>query len=118
MSFRVQTMSYTVRKLAEAQGRDDILEALDSLPIPDDGVSTREGRLFQREKEDQLLYRDRLELREKLKALEQVAKEQGRQYVLAPLVPIKTTIDADIFDAEQDQGLCLQLFPRPRQKIL
>jgi hypothetical protein len=100
MSFKLQTMAYKVRKLAEAQGRDDILEALDSLPIPDDGVSTREGRLFQREKEDQLLYRDRLEQREQLKEIERVAKEKGRQDVLDALVPIKAQIDADIFDAE------------------
>lgn len=100
MSFRVQTMAYKVRKLAEAQGRDDILEALNSLPIPDDGVSTREGRLFQREREDQLLYRDRLEQREQLKEVERLAKEKGRQDVLDALVPIKAQIDADIFDAE------------------
>ena len=47
MSFKLQTMAYKVRKLAEARGRDDILEALDNIPIPEDGVSTREGRLFQ-----------------------------------------------------------------------
>lgn len=100
MSFKLQTMAYKVRKLAEAQGRDDILEALDNLPIPEDGVSTREGRLFQREKEDQLLYRDRLEQRKQLEEVERVAKEKGRQDVLDALVPIKAQIDADIFDAE------------------
>lgn len=100
MSFKLQTMAYKVRKLAEAQGRDDILEALDNIPIPEDGVSTREGRLFQKEREDQLLYRDRLEQREQLKEVERVATEKGRQDVLDALVPIKAQIDADIFDAE------------------
>lgn len=100
MSFKLQSMAYKVRKLAEAQGRDDILEALDNIPIPDDGISTREGRLFQREKENQLLYRDRLKQREQLKEAERLAKEQGRQDILDALVPIKAQIDADIFDAE------------------
>jgi|13_taG_2_1085334.scaffolds.fasta_scaffold00184_42 hypothetical protein len=100
MSFRLQSMAYKVRKLAEAQGRDDILEALDNMPIPDDGISTREGRLFQREKEDQLLYRDRLEQREQIKEIERLAKEKGRQDILDALDPIKAQVDADIFDAE------------------
>jgi len=100
MSFKLQTMAYKVRKLAEAQGRDDILEALDNLPIPEDGVSTREGRLFETEREDQLLYRDRLKQREQLREAERLAKAQGRQDILDALVPIKAQIDADIFDAE------------------
>ncbi len=100
MSFKLQSMAYKVRKLAEAQGRDDILEALDNIPIPEDGVSTREGRLFETEKEDQLLYRDRLKQREQLREAERLAKAQGRQDILDALVPIKAQIDADIFDAE------------------
>ncbi len=100
MNFRQQSMAYKIRKLAEAKGRDDVIEALDNLPIPEDKISTRESRLFQREREDQLLYRDRLEQREKLEQIEKIAKEKGRQDILDSLKPIKEQIDADIFDAE------------------
>jgi hypothetical protein len=85
MSFKLQTMAYKVRKLAEAQGRDDILEALDNLPIPEDGVSTREGRLFETEREDQLLYRDRLKQREKLKKLSELPRKKAVRMFLMPL---------------------------------
>jgi hypothetical protein len=100
VNFRQQSQLRKLRNLAEAQNRQDVIDVIDSLPKPEDPVSTREGRLFKEEKKDQLLYRERLEQREKIERLEELAREGGRADVIAALEPLKKQIEADIFDAE------------------
>lgn len=100
MNFSQQSKVYKIRKLAEARGRQDVIDVLESLPTPKDPVSTREGRLFDREKEWQLTYRDRLEQRKKLEEIEKLAQEEGRTEIIEALKPVRKKIEADIFDAE------------------
>lgn len=94
--------AYELRKIAEQQGNQEVVEKLDSLmaSVPQDNMS-REGRInYEEAKEDQLEYRDRLTQRDRIKELRTIALSQGNEDAVAKLDALGEHIDKDIFDHE------------------
>ena len=103
LSFSETTELVKLRKTAKAQGRQDVLEQIDSVlqQVKSTDQMSREGRIFETEtKQDQQKY---LELKEKqvqLSELFTLAKKQNRNDIIEKIKPVRKAIDADIFDFE------------------
>lgn len=103
LTFAQTTELVKLRKLAEEQGREDVLSQIDEVlqqGTPKDTMS-REGRIYEEEaREEQSEYRTLKEQQAQIAGLIDAAKEAGRTDVVEQAREIQKKINKDVYDFE------------------
>lgn len=103
LNFSETTQLVKLRKLAEEQGREDVLVKIDNLlqqGTPKDTMS-REGRIYEEEaKEEQTEYNTLKQQQEQIGDLLRAAKEAGRDDVVEKASKLQTLINKEVYDFE------------------
>lgn len=103
LSFSETTQLVKLRKIAKDQGREDVLEQIDSVLQQGTGTDqmSREGRIFETEaRQDQQKYLELKEQQVQLSELLTLARKQNRDDIVEKLKPVRKAVDDKIFDFE------------------
>lgn len=103
LTFSQTTQLVKLRKLAEEQGREDILAKVDNLlqqGTPEDTMS-REGRIYEEEaREEQSEYNTLKQQQEQIENLLSAAQEAGRDDIVEKASKLQTIINKEVYDFE------------------
>ena len=103
LTFSQTTQLVKLRKLAEEQGREDILAKVDNLlqqGTPEDTMS-REGRIYEEEaREEQSEYNTLKQQQEQIENLLSAAQKAGRDDVVEKARKVQSLINKEVYDFE------------------
>jgi hypothetical protein len=103
LTFSQTTQLVKLRKLAEEQGREDVLAKVDNLlqqGTPEDTMS-REGRIYEEEaREEQSEYNTLKQQQEQIENLLSAAQEAGRDDVVEKARKVQSLINKEVYDFE------------------
>lgn len=95
---------YNLKKVAEEQGRDDLIVKIDALLSSDDDqvdLMSREGRIYEQEfSKEQVEYKVSKDQSQQLSTLLKAAEDQGREDLIEKIQTLKTAVDKKVFDYE------------------